>query len=172
PPLPVLVETAKSSKEIHPAPESVAPFRVAGLPNSVQQAKVLQPINEEDVDEKDKVWVSIMQQAVARCGLQQDTFLANVRAVVEVLVETAKSSKEIHPAPESVAPFRVAGLPNSVQQAKVLQPINEEDVDEKDKVWVSIMQQAVARCGLQQDTFLANVRAVVEGNFTPLSTTQ
>nr|CDJ87236.1 Protein of unknown function DUF477 domain containing protein [Haemonchus contortus] len=76
-------ETVKAALGARPAPESVAPFRAAGIPNSVQKAKVLQPINNEDIDEKDKVWVSVMQQAVARCGLQQDTFATNVRAVVE-----------------------------------------------------------------------------------------
>ncbi|KAK5965299.1 hypothetical protein GCK32_002039 [Trichostrongylus colubriformis] len=76
-------ETLKFTTENRSAPEAIAPFRAAGLPNSAQQAKILQPINEEDIDEKDKIWVSIMQQAVARCGVQQDAFDMHVRAVVE-----------------------------------------------------------------------------------------
>ncbi|VDK45693.1 unnamed protein product [Cylicostephanus goldi] len=60
-----------------PAPEAVVPFRAAGLPNSIQPSAKL-PISLDDV-----VWVSIMQQAVARCGQGTDTLAANVRAVVE-----------------------------------------------------------------------------------------
>ncbi|VDP30178.1 unnamed protein product [Heligmosomoides polygyrus] len=73
----------KNLPEPRPAPESVAPFRAAGLPNSVQHSKVLQPINEDEIEEKDKVWVSIMQQAVARCGAQPENLAVHVRAVVE-----------------------------------------------------------------------------------------
>ncbi|RCN27263.1 hypothetical protein ANCCAN_27004 [Ancylostoma caninum] len=70
--------------EFRPAPEAVAPFRAAGIPNTIQpNPKVLQPINVEDVAEDDRVWVGIMQQAVARCGSQPELLAGNVRAVVE-----------------------------------------------------------------------------------------
>ncbi|KIH44099.1 hypothetical protein ANCDUO_25887, partial [Ancylostoma duodenale] len=70
--------------EFRPAPEAVAPFRAAGIPNTIQPTpKVLQPIAVEDVVEDDKVWVGIMQQAVARCGTQPELLAGNVRAVVE-----------------------------------------------------------------------------------------
>ncbi|KJH41367.1 hypothetical protein DICVIV_12663 [Dictyocaulus viviparus] len=66
-----------------PAPETLAPFRAAGLPNSVQPVKAFQSINVDDINEDDKIWVKIMQQAVARCGSQQQTLALHVRAIVE-----------------------------------------------------------------------------------------
>ncbi|CAJ0607707.1 unnamed protein product [Cylicocyclus nassatus] len=73
---------APAPEKILPAPEAVVPFRAAGLPNSIQPSAKL-PISLDDVPEDDKIWVSIMQQAVARCGQGTDTLAANVRAVVE-----------------------------------------------------------------------------------------
>ncbi|ETN78083.1 hypothetical protein NECAME_10590 [Necator americanus] len=72
---------------------------------------------------------------------------------------------EFRQAPETLAPFRAAGIPNSIQPSgkSSLQPIGMEDVAEEDKVWVGIMQQAVGRCGTQPETLSMNVRAVVEG---------
>ncbi|ULU07515.1 hypothetical protein L3Y34_018910 [Caenorhabditis briggsae] len=62
------------------------PFRAAGLPNSVQPAKRPFPAFnsiQETVDEDDKVWVSILQQAMARCGQNDADLPKHVRAVVE-----------------------------------------------------------------------------------------
>ncbi|VDL62766.1 unnamed protein product [Nippostrongylus brasiliensis] len=86
-PLPIepAVPAKVPSAEI-PAPESVAPFRAAGLPNTVnaQRSKALQVIRDDEIDEKDKVWVAIMQQAVSRCGSEHPENIPNhVRAIVE-----------------------------------------------------------------------------------------
>uniref|UniRef100_A0A1I7WWM9 Inositol-pentakisphosphate 2-kinase n=1 Tax=Heterorhabditis bacteriophora TaxID=37862 RepID=A0A1I7WWM9_HETBA len=69
---------------IIPTSEPIVPFRAAGLPNSVQPVKINSKFTStEEIDEKDKVWVSIMQQAVARCGSQLEDLPFHVRAVVE-----------------------------------------------------------------------------------------
>uniref|UniRef100_A0A8R1I901 TPM domain-containing protein n=1 Tax=Caenorhabditis japonica TaxID=281687 RepID=A0A8R1I901_CAEJA len=62
------------------------PFRAAGIPNSVQPSKrPFAAINtiQENIDEDDKVWVSILQQAMARCGQNDADLPKHVRAVVE-----------------------------------------------------------------------------------------
>ncbi|EPB75787.1 hypothetical protein ANCCEY_05145 [Ancylostoma ceylanicum] len=83
-PAPEPVMKPVPAPEFRPAPEAVAPFRAAGIPNTIQPSpKVLQPIAVEDVVEDDRVWVGIMQQAVARCGTQPELLAGNVRAVVE-----------------------------------------------------------------------------------------
>ncbi|CAI5441669.1 unnamed protein product [Caenorhabditis angaria] len=59
-------------------------FRAAGLPNSVQPAKKsFTALPTENVDEDDKIWVSILQQAMSRCGQNEGDLARNVRAVVE-----------------------------------------------------------------------------------------
>ncbi|CAD6192465.1 unnamed protein product [Caenorhabditis auriculariae] len=75
-------EIFRPSEFVAPAPESS--FRAAGLPNSVQPAKKhFNGIESLEIEEDDKVWVSVLQQAVARCGANVEELPKHVRAVVE-----------------------------------------------------------------------------------------
>ncbi|CAI2329117.1 unnamed protein product [Caenorhabditis sp. 36 PRJEB53466] len=86
--------------------------------------------------------------------------------IVQVPTPDAFRPTEFMPAPSVSAieaqPFRAAGLPNSVQPAKRPFAAIQETVDEEDKVWVSILQQAMARCGQNDADLPKHVRAVVE----------
>ncbi|KAE9412938.1 hypothetical protein Angca_000060 [Angiostrongylus cantonensis] len=76
-------DPTKLVPDIRSTPETVAPFRAAGIPNSVHPVKVLPSKSAIEINENDKVWVTIMQQAVARCGSQPELLPKHVRAVVE-----------------------------------------------------------------------------------------
>ncbi|CAB3403831.1 unnamed protein product [Caenorhabditis bovis] len=59
-------------------------FRAAGIPNSVQPVKrPFAALQTETVEEDDKIWVSILQQAMSRCGKNEADLPRHVRAVVE-----------------------------------------------------------------------------------------
>ncbi|VDM53936.1 unnamed protein product [Angiostrongylus costaricensis] len=76
-------DPTKFVPDIRSTPETVAPFRAAGLPNSVHPVKVFSSNSAIEINENDKVWVTIMQQAVARCGSEPELLPVHVRAVVE-----------------------------------------------------------------------------------------
>ncbi|EGT48131.1 hypothetical protein CAEBREN_19852 [Caenorhabditis brenneri] len=91
--------------------------------------------------------------------------------IVQVPTPEAFRPTDFMPSPPSAVsaieaqPFRAAGLPNSVQPAKRPFPAFntvQESIEEDDKIWVSILQQAMARCGQNDADLPRHVRAVVE----------
>ncbi|CAI4221746.1 unnamed protein product [Auanema sp. JU1783] len=75
-------ENFRPESNFVPITSEPQPFRAAGIPNSVQPAKKNFEISEQ-IDEKDQVWVTIMQQALARCGQDTTNLSKHVKAVVE-----------------------------------------------------------------------------------------
>eukprot|EP00081_Caenorhabditis_elegans_P016921 NP_496936.1 Uncharacterized protein CELE_F01D5.6 [Caenorhabditis elegans] len=115
----------------------------------------------------DRLWGA---QIIAAADSSRELVEAAANTFLVLFFKTYDQTSRFMPNPPAVSavesqPFRAAGLPNSVQQAKRPFPAFNtihESIDEDDKVWVSILQQAMARCGQNDADLPKHVRAVVE----------